>query len=153
MEIHCIRRLRRPERYHSPCKCELFTRSVKSLRAVTVQSFFKKALAFLKKTPERWRSGFRCKLLFCVHGAHLAILAQALELDLAVNQSEQRIVLADTDVVARMDVRASLANENVASQNELTVCALGAEALGLGITTVLGRAAAFLCARRTGNSS
>ena len=88
--------------------------------------------------------GFYNKLLFCVDRAHLAILAHTLELDLAVDQSEQRIVLADTDVVARMDVRASLANENVASQNELTVCALGAEALGLGITTVLGRAAAFL---------
>ena len=63
------------------------------------------------------RSGVGCKLLFSVHGAHLAILTHALELDFAIDQSEQRIVLADTDVVARMDVRASLANKNVASQN------------------------------------
>ena len=85
-----------------------------------------------------------CVLLFRVDGALLAILALALELDVAVNQSKQGVVAADTDIDARMDVRASLANKDVASQNKLTVCALSAEALGLGITTVLGRAAAFL---------
>ena len=83
-------------------------------------------------------------LLYCVDRAHLAILAHALELDLAVNECEQGVVAADPDVVARMDVRASLADQNVAGQNELTVCALDAEALGLGVTTVLGGTAALL---------
>ena len=73
----------------------------------------------------------------------LAILILALELYLAVYESEQGVVLADTDVVARMNVRASLTNENVASQNELTVSALGAKALGLGVAAVLGGAAAL----------
>ena len=81
-----------------------------------------------RKNPERDSFGvFTTKLLFCVDRAHLAILAHTLELDLAVDQSEQRIVLADTNVVARMNVRASLTNEDVARQNELTVRALGAE--------------------------
>ena len=54
-----------------------------------------------RKNPERDSFGvFTTKLLFCVDRAHLAILAHTLELDLAVDQSEQRIVLADTDVVA-----------------------------------------------------
>ena len=93
--------------------------------------------------------GFYNKLLFCVDRAHLAILAHTLELDLAVDQSEQRIVLADTDVVARMNVRASLTNEDVASQNELTVSALRAESLRFRITAVLGGAAAFLVCEKT----
>ena len=87
---------------------------------------------------------FTTKLLFCVDRAHLAILAHTLELDLAVDQSEQRVILADTDVVARMNVRASLTNEDVASQNELTVSALGAESLLCSFSAVLGGVAAFL---------
>ena len=58
-------------------------------------------------------------------------------------QSEQGIVAADAAVGAGMDVGAALANKNVASQNELTVSALGAKALGLGITAVLGGAHTF----------
>lgn len=80
-----------------------------------------------------------CVLLFRVDGALLAILALALELDMAVNQSKQGVVAADTDIDARMDVRASLANQNVACEDELTVRALHAQSLGLGITAVLCR--------------
>ena len=83
-------------------------------------------------------------LLDRVDGALLAILALALELDMTVNQSEQGIVAADTDIVAGMDVRASLTNQNVAREDELTVRALHAQSLGLGITTVLSRTAALL---------
>jgi len=86
----------------------------------------------------------RCNLLFLVDGAHLAILAHPLELDLAVDLREQRVVAADADVVARMDMRASLANQNVAGQHELTVGALGAQSLGFRITAVFGGAAAFM---------
>jgi hypothetical protein len=43
-----------------------------------------------------------------------------------------------------MNVRASLANQDVAGQNELTVSALHAQTLGLGVTAVLGGAAALL---------
>ena len=84
------------------------------------------------------------KLLLSVHRALLAILAHALELDLTVNQSKQGVVAADADIVAGMDVSASLANQDVASQNELTVSALHAQTLGLGVTAVLGGAAALL---------
>ena len=101
-------------------------------------------LLFEKKPRTGFVRGFHNKLLFCVDRAHLAILAHTLELDLAVDQSEQRIVLADTDVVARMNVRTSLTDEDVASQNELTDSALGTESLRFGITAVLGGAAAFL---------
>ena len=46
MEIHFIRRLRRPEKFLSPRKWELFTQSAKSLRAVEAHLFAQKALAF-----------------------------------------------------------------------------------------------------------
>ena len=59
----------------------------------------------LRKNPERVSFGVSCKLLFSVDGAHLAILAHPLELDSAVDLGEQGIVLADADIVARMNVR------------------------------------------------
>ena len=43
-----------------------------------------------------------------------------------------------------MDVSASLANQEAASQNELTVSTLNAQTLCLGITTVLSRTAALM---------
>ena len=74
----------------------------------------------------------------------LAILAQTLELDLAGLQSEQGVVAALTHVDTGMDMGAALTNQNVAGQNELTVGALNAEALGLGVTAVLGGTNALL---------
>ena len=84
------------------------------------------------------------QLLLSVNGALTAILALALELDGTVNQSKQGVVLADANVDTGMDVGASLANQNVASQNELTVSTLDAQALSLGITAVLGGTAAIV---------
>ena len=84
------------------------------------------------------------RLLLSVNGALTAILALALELDGTVNQSEQGVILADTNVGAGMDVGASLANQDVASQDELTVSTLAAQSLGLGITAVLGGTAALV---------
>ena len=73
----------------------------------------------------------------------LAVAADALEADLAVGKGEQRVVAAAAHVLARMDVGAALTHQNVASQHELPVSALGAKALGLGITAVLGGAHTF----------
>ena len=78
--------------------------------------------------------------------AALAVTANALEVNAAIDQSEQGVIAADADALTRMDVGAALTDQDVAGQNELTVAALDAEALGLGITTVLGRTYAFLCA-------
>lgn len=46
----------------------------------------------------------------------LAIAAHR-ELDLAVRKCEQRVVLADAHVLARVEVGATLANQNVASHD------------------------------------
>jgi hypothetical protein len=75
--------------------------------------------------------------------AALAVTANALEMNAAINQSVQGVIAADADALTRMDVGAALTDQDVAGQNKLTVAALDAEALGLGITTVLGRTYAF----------
>ena len=84
------------------------------------------------------------KLLCSVNGALSAILALALELDGTVNQSEPGVIAADADINAWMDRGASLANQDVAGQNELTIRTLHAQTLGLGITAVLGGTAALM---------
>ena len=45
-----------------------------------------------------------------------------------------------------MILRASLANKDVASENELTVGAFGAQTLGFAITTVVRRTRSFFIA-------
>ena len=83
------------------------------------------------------------RLLGGVDGDLLTVLAQTLETDNAVGLGKQSMVGTHTDVGTGMDVGAALANQNVAGENELTVSALGAKALGLGVTAVLGGAHTF----------
>lgn len=59
----------------------------------------------------------------------LALLVLALELDDAVNLCVEGIIITDANIVAGMDFRSALANENVSRQYELAVAALGAQAL------------------------
>ena len=82
-------------------------------------------------------------VLLLLDRAALAVTAHALKMNAAVDEREQRVVAADADALTRMDVGAALTDQNVASQNVLAVAALHAEALGLGITAVLGRTYAF----------
>ena len=79
-----------------------------------------------------------------VHAATGLLLAQALETDNAVNQSEQGIVAADAAVGAGMNMSAALTVQDVARQNELTVRALRAKALRLAVAAVVGRTGALL---------
>ncbi len=68
------------------------------------------------------------------------------ESHMAVNQREQRVVFADTDIGARVKARATLTHDDRASADQFTAKRFHAEHLGLGITPVSRRAAAFfLC--------
>ena len=96
-----------------------------------------------EKTRTKRFGFFRSFLFSNVHASLLAILAELLKTKHAVYLGKQGVVFADTDVDAGMDVGTTLANENVAGENELTVSALGAKALGLGVTAVLGGAHTF----------
>ncbi len=58
------------------------------------------------------------------------------ELECAVAEREQRVVLAATDVLAGMEMRAALTYDNVARMNELTGKSLDAKSLRVGIASV-----------------
>ena len=72
------------------------------------------------------------------------IAAFALDSDLAGNLCEQRIILADTNIVARMEMRAALTNEDAASRYDRAGMLLDAEALGLTVAAVTRGADALL---------
>src|SRR5579864_4693426 len=69
--------------------------------------------------------------------------APGAELHLTLGQSEQRVVAAPTHVVAGMEMRAALADDDLTGLDRLTAERLHAEALGIGVTAVAGRSAAF----------
>lgn len=68
----------------------------------------------------------------------LSVTTYALKLYLAVNEREQGIVGASAHIVSGVNVSAALSYENVAREDELTVSALNAKSLGLGIASILG---------------
>ncbi len=71
------------------------------------------------------------------------VLAVACEPDGTVRKCVECIIGSDPYVEAGMNVCAALTNKNVASENELTVRSLNAEALGLGVSAVLCRTNTF----------
>ena len=66
------------------------------------------------------------------------------EMHAAVDQRKKRIVLAHAYAIAGVELGAPLANQDVACHDGLAAKALDAQALGVGIPTVAGRAAALL---------
>src|SRR6185503_12753676 len=70
------------------------------------------------------------------------------ELDLAVDQAEEREIAAGADVLVLDPPGAALAHDDAAGPDHLAVADLDAETLGMGVAAVLGRAAAFLMCHR-----
>lgn len=84
------------------------------------------------------------QLLFNSIDADLfAVFAHSLELHFAVDFRKQGVVGTSAYILAGVNVRAALFDEDVARQNELTVRTLYAESFGFGVTTVFGRAHTF----------
>ena len=65
------------------------------------------------------------------------------ELDRTGREGEERVVAATADVGARVEVGATLTDEDLAREDNLTAEALHAEALCVGVTTVARRTRAF----------
>lgn len=82
-----------------------------------------------------------CQIL--VDGHALAVTAEGLKADCAIDKGEQRIIAAFADIDARMDMCAALPDKNVAREDELSICTLGPKTLGFTITAVLRRTDAF----------
>ena len=73
----------------------------------------------------------------------------ASELNATVDQREQGVVTADTDVTARMPLGAALARDNVPGNDFLTAENLDSQALTAGITAVTRGSACFLMSHRS----
>ncbi len=73
----------------------------------------------------------------------LAVFSVAGEFHLAICECVQCVIRADANIETRMDVCSALTNQNVSGEDELSVCSLDAEALGLGVSAVLSRAYTF----------
>ena len=80
-----------------------------------------------------------CRLL-CdgVYAGLLFIAALTLKPERSVNQRKQRVVLADSDICAGVDVCPALSVKDITGLDKLTVRALGAEALSMAVTAVAG---------------
>ena len=65
-----------------------------------------------------------------------AAIAAAGELHFAVDEGEQGVVLAETDVLAGIDRGAALPDEDVAGADHLAVELLGAKMLRIAVPTV-----------------
>ena len=65
------------------------------------------------------------------------------ELNLALDEREEGVVLATTDVLAGVDMGAVLADENLAGLHGLTVITLGAQTLAARVATVAGGTETF----------
>ena len=96
-----------------------------------------------KKSRAVWL-GILSVQLSLVDGDLLAVLAQTLEANHTVDLGEQGVVAAAANIHTGVNVSAALTNQDVAGQNVLTISALGAETLGLGITAILGGTNALL---------
>ena len=106
-------------------------------------------MSFIKRKSRSYCSGFpsdslESQLFSSVYAYLLAVTAETLELNCTVNHCEQCIVRTDTYTVTGMNVCTSLANQNIASLNELTVCSLYTQSFGLRITAVLCRTGTLL---------
>src|SRR5262245_56997448 len=74
----------------------------------------------------------------------LAVLSGVLEADLSADEREQGVIAPHANVVARLDSRASLTNDDRAGQHGLTVAALDTKSLASAIATVSGAAHSLL---------
>ena len=90
------------------------------------------------------KSDFQQILRVGINACFLFVFAHSFEPNYAVYESEQRIVFTDTYVRAGMNLRASLANENVPCENRLTVASFHAKSFSLAVSTVVGRTGTFL---------
>src|SRR5262245_60315230 len=112
-------------------------------------SMFASSMNFMRETKKPYRvdrAFLGGSLLLSRHHADRLLVGRALEveLDLAADLGVERVVLADADVVAGMDARAALADDDAARRHQLTAVALHSQALGFGIAAVARTAACFL---------
>src|SRR5699024_6943808 len=90
-----------------------------------------------KKIPRLTRGISFLTYFPLIYADLLFVSALALVLDNAVFEGEARIVSADADVIAGMDLRTSVAEEYAACEHGLPVLTLYAQALRLAVAAVM----------------
>ena len=75
---------------------------------------------------------------------HFALVFGRGEGDFARNQCEQRVVFADTDVLAGVEAGSALTNDDVTGDHDFSAKLFHAEALAVGLAAVLGTTRPFL---------
>jgi len=85
-----------------------------------------------------------CRLLIACNDGNIRSAALFAIFDFAGDARKQRVILAHGDVFASMNLRAALANEDVASDHFLIAVYLDAQTLTGAVASVAGRPACFL---------
>jgi len=78
-----------------------------------------------------------------INACFLSVFAHSFIPNNAVYERKQRIVFADTNVCTGMNLRASLANEDVPCENRLAVATLHAKSFRFAVSPVVGRTGTF----------
>ena len=92
-----------------------------------------------------WFSSFGCSRNDARLHVHDLAATMRAELHTPLTEGEQGVVLATADACSGVETRSALTNDDLAGVDLLAPEALHAEALRIGVTTVLGRAQTLLC--------
>ena len=65
------------------------------------------------------------------------VFAHSFKLNGAVDKSKQRVVLADSDVVAGLELGTALSYKDIARKHKLTVRALNSQHFGIAVSAVV----------------
>ena len=124
-----------PKQKSLPCSREAF------LGQVGYENYVSR-LAF--GSVELSSSFFYCYLSYRNYRYERTVFAALAELHGAINHGEQRVVLADTHVLAGVVLGTALTHDDVASNDVLTAEDLHAQALRMRVAAVVGATYAFL---------
>jgi len=78
-----------------------------------------------------------------IHADLLPVEPEALVLDYAVSDGEERVILGTHDVLARMPFRPALANKNIAGLDKFAAEFLDAQSLCIAVAPIARRAHSF----------
>lgn len=83
-----------------------------------------------------------------IHANFLALAIDSLELNRAINQCKQSIIVTATDIVTGVEFGSALAHEDIPSFDHLSAVAFDSQAFGVGVATVSGTSRSFLMSHR-----
>ena len=101
-----------------------------------------------KKARDDLVPSFYKQILFSVYANLTSAVRNVLKFNFAVDESKQSVVSTTANVVAGMNMGASLANNDIAGDDSLSVSLLYTKALGLTVASVLRRTYTFFMSKK-----